>query len=199
MTSDQQSAGRTPRWFRGGLRVAAVGSALCLAAGMGLSMASQASAAVKQPHPSFKHVLPVCISFGGILRLALPFSTCNGPIVPLEIAGDEDNGGPPSPPPPPVFPHLTFVHTSTSAPAAVAATTLTANAMCGAHEVATGGGFQVNGPAVTTAVVNASAPTTNGTVSVGGQIPNDWFASIAVTGATVGVTTITAYAVCQHV
>ena len=134
MTYDQQSAGRTARRFRLGrasvVRVAAVASALCLAAGMGLSMSSQASAAAKQPPPFPPGVgghdfLPVCISFGGILRLALPLPTCNGPVVNLELAG------PPGPPPPPPGPLgiNTDVHLSgvVAVAAGAAATTATAD------------------------------------------------------------------------
>ncbi len=212
MTSDQQSAGRTPRWFRGGLRVAAVGSALCLAAGMGLSMASQASAAAK-PGPGFhRHdVLPVCISFGGILRLALPFSTCNGPIVPLEIAGDEDHHPVPSG-------IDTYVRTdSTDSATADAAVTghfdLTADAHCDAGDVATGGGFSVSaGSDTSVALANIptvtllDAPTTDGHVSSSGEEPNDWTAGIefgpsGVTGVgtpTGHSLTITVYVVCTQ-
>ncbi len=215
MTTDQQSAGRTPRWFRGGLRVAAVGSALCLAAGMGISMASQASAASRLPHPpgppGHGGVLPVCISFGGILRLALPFSTCNGPIVPLEIA-DHDH---PKPPPPSGID--TYVNTASTDTASVDAADaarfdLTADAHCNPGDVATGGGFSVSlGTDRSLALADIpritvlDAPTTDSSVSSQGQEPNDWTAGIQFGFGLTGTQevgshslVITAYVVCTE-
>ena len=217
MTTDQQPAGRTPRRFRPGpariVRVAAVGSALCVAAGMGISMASQASAAAKPGpggFPGHDKVLPVCISFGGILRVALPFSSCSGPVVPLEIAGDDHPLPlqPPLAPPPPPPGIFTDVHLS-PAQLIPAGTTGSADAACATGEVATGGGFTVGAGAGTTWSLTQDVPTTFGAVSLGAQIPNDWLvtvrnATVTAPGVTaaprqgVGELALQAYVVCTR-
>ena len=232
MTNDQQSAGRTPRRFRlgqvGAVRVAAVASALCLAAGMGMGMAAHASAATAQPgqgadpfpgpgpfpgpFPGHEDVLPVCVSFGGILRLALPLQTCNGPIVLLEIA----SGHHPFPPPEPSGIDTYVVTDSTDAATADAADSsrfdLTADAHCHDGDVATGGGFcaclgsaRSLALAVFPRITVLDAPTTNGSVSSDNQQPHDWTAGIQfgfglTTGQAVSSHSlvITAYVVCTE-
>lgn len=228
MTTDAQSTGRqaeggrVPRRLRltraSRLRVAAVGSALCLAAGMGISMATQASAAPTPAPPTggspgHGGVLPVCISFGGILRLALPLGTCNGPIVYLLTAG----GHRPHPPVPPSG-ISTYVRTDQVSTATADANSgfydLTANPTCDSGDVATGGGFSVTAasgglsPAAELAsgghyATVLNAPTTGTSVSGDGDQPDGWTAGIQfggtnVTGLTRSSLVITAYVVCTQ-
>ena len=232
MTTDQQSTGRQAegervsrrlRAFRptraSRLRVAAVGSALCLAAGMGIGMASQASAARIQPPPgggdnSEGGALPVCITnFGGVLRLAIPPSTCNGHIVRLELAGSHPHSGPePGPGPSPDSGISTYVNTAavyaaTPDPTNSSLEDLIATAECNNDDVATGGGFSsVIGvaPAAAAAALPSNAitildaPTHHGHVAASGDEPDGWTAGLAFPVGTAhgGLRGITVYVVC---